>query len=302
MIQESKCTQTLTKLGLTLLQAKAYLALTKLGKAEVKAISRVSNVARQDVYRVMPTLLKLGLVEKIVATPTVYQAVPLKDGLSTLLQQKTAEDAKLQKNAEKLIEDCQETGGGVVARVDEPHFIITSERALFRKRIAESTNTARKSSDAIYSPDGFRAVLFHQRKHLKRALKRGVRIRIITQKPENKKFIRKITESLRKSTSFELKYTTDLSPINIVIFDNMEVNIRITEGTVPSLWSNNPNFVKLAMSYFDDMWSKAHDAWKSKSKIEENDVPPKFTKLNSGGSQILTRNQTNREFKAHFSL
>jgi DNA polymerase III alpha subunit len=54
-------------LGLTLLQAKIYLALSKTGKATIKTISKASNSARQDIYRIMPTLQKLGLAEKIIA-------------------------------------------------------------------------------------------------------------------------------------------------------------------------------------------------------------------------------------------
>jgi sugar-specific transcriptional regulator TrmB len=63
-------------LGLTSLQAKTYLALVTLGKANVQTIAKASNVARQDVYQVMPTLQKLGLGEKIIAKPIIYEATP----------------------------------------------------------------------------------------------------------------------------------------------------------------------------------------------------------------------------------
>ena len=56
--------QTLMAFGLTSLQAKTYLALAKLGKADVKTIAKVSKVARQDIYRIMPTLQKWGLEKK----------------------------------------------------------------------------------------------------------------------------------------------------------------------------------------------------------------------------------------------
>jgi sugar-specific transcriptional regulator TrmB len=65
MIQDD--IQTLTDLGLSLLQAKTYLNLAKLGKANVQTIAKASNVARQDIYRVMPKLQKLGLAEKFIS-------------------------------------------------------------------------------------------------------------------------------------------------------------------------------------------------------------------------------------------
>jgi len=87
MIQDEHI-QALMGFGLTLLQAKIYLNLVKLEKADVKTLSKASNVARQDIYRIMLTLQKLGLTEKIIAKPTMYKATPIKEGLSILLQNK----------------------------------------------------------------------------------------------------------------------------------------------------------------------------------------------------------------------
>ena len=49
MIQDEHI-QTLIGFGLTLLQAKIYLNLAKLEKADVTTLSKASNVARQDIY------------------------------------------------------------------------------------------------------------------------------------------------------------------------------------------------------------------------------------------------------------
>ena len=80
MLQED-CINSLMELGLTLVQAKIYLTLTKLDNATIKAISKNSNLARQDIYRIIPSLQKLGLVEKIIDKPTKYKATPIKIGV-----------------------------------------------------------------------------------------------------------------------------------------------------------------------------------------------------------------------------
>jgi len=153
--------QTFMGLGLTLLQAKTYFALAKLGVADVKTVSKVSNVARQDVYRVTPKLQKRGLVEKIIATPTLYKAIPLKAGLSTLLQQRVAEDEELQEKTEVLIRNFENNfGSGTAVKENEPQFIITSEETLFHKRITEATDAAQKSKDAIVTLEGCKAIRF----------------------------------------------------------------------------------------------------------------------------------------------
>jgi sugar-specific transcriptional regulator TrmB len=95
--------QILMRLGLTLLQAKVYLALCKTGMATVKTIYNSSNIARQEIYRIMPTLQKLGLAEKILFTPIKYRPTPIKDGYYLLLQKKTSEHSDLQNKTIELI-------------------------------------------------------------------------------------------------------------------------------------------------------------------------------------------------------
>jgi sugar-specific transcriptional regulator TrmB len=48
--------ETLKKLGLNGVQAKAYLTLLKIGPSKANEIAKASNVARPDIYR---TIIKL---------------------------------------------------------------------------------------------------------------------------------------------------------------------------------------------------------------------------------------------------
>ena len=68
--------QTLIDLGLTLLQAKVYLALVQSGTLKVGTIAQVSKVARPDVYRTLQKLQDLGLIEKIITKPILFRATP----------------------------------------------------------------------------------------------------------------------------------------------------------------------------------------------------------------------------------
>ena len=57
--------ENLVAIGLTITQAKVYLTLAHLGTAKAKAIWKDSEVARQDIYRVLSELEQKTLVEKI---------------------------------------------------------------------------------------------------------------------------------------------------------------------------------------------------------------------------------------------
>jgi len=60
----SREVQTLIDLGLTDLQARVYLSLYQKGPSEALTISKVTKVARSDVYRTMEGLQRIGLIEK----------------------------------------------------------------------------------------------------------------------------------------------------------------------------------------------------------------------------------------------
>jgi len=259
MIKEDGCIKTLMHLGLSLLQAKTYLALATLGKADVKTISKASNVFRQDVWRLMPTLEKLGLTERVVAKPTRYKAIPLKEGLSILLQRKTKENAKLQTRTKKLINNLQEDNLKITLKEEDAQFIITSEKTLFRKRFEKHIDMAQTSIDVVVSShEVFEEMVFHHFKGFKRALERGVKIRALTEKAEDEAVSRSV-QVLKQNGFFELKYLSPLLPVTMAIFDDKEVNIRISNSLVPNLWSNNFAIVSLAASYFGEMWNKTRE-------------------------------------------
>ncbi|NIM44167.1 MAG: hypothetical protein GTO54_00770, partial [Nitrososphaeria archaeon] len=77
----------LSDFGLTRNEAKVYVATAKLGLASVSRVSKASGVRREDVYRMLPKLQKLGLIEKILGKPVKVRATPVEDGLSFLIKQ-----------------------------------------------------------------------------------------------------------------------------------------------------------------------------------------------------------------------
>ncbi|PVX24325.1 MAG: hypothetical protein CW691_07915 [Candidatus Bathyarchaeum sp.] len=81
MIHEDNEVKTLIKLGLTRRQAMVYLCLIRSGTSTIKTISKGTNIARQHIYKVISTLNELGLVEKVLTSPTKFKAVPIQVGL-----------------------------------------------------------------------------------------------------------------------------------------------------------------------------------------------------------------------------
>ena len=253
MTQEDEPIQTFVNLGLSYLQAKVYVALLRIGGvgAEVRKIASISTIARQDVYRILPALQKMGLVEKVIATPTLYRPLPLEEGLSMLIKKQTEQYLDTQKRAKLVLENF--VTPQILHKEDTSQFIITSAKALFLKRVREDIVKAESSIDIIYSDERLRTIVFHTFDEFSKVAANGIQIRAISSKTDDEPLDKNL-QTLSKSPSFELRFIKQVIPVGLVIFDNKEVNIRTMHSIVPSLWTNNPNVVKLSKFYFDSLW------------------------------------------------
>jgi sugar-specific transcriptional regulator TrmB len=256
---EDESIEIFTKLGLTYVQTKLYLTLVRLGSigGDVKKISRESSVARQDIYRVLPSLQKLGLTEKIISKPTSYRAIPLEKGFSTLINKKTSEYSELKKKAKQVFDKV-----ALEATKDEtdedPQFVITSERGLFLRKVKEDIEETKSCIRVIYSKERLSTIVFHTADQLEKAMARGIKIQALTNKAEENKLDKNI-QTLKKNPAFELRFVVDVA-VGLIIFDHKEVNLRTSKTMVPSLWTNNQNVAKLADIYFENLWKKAQTA------------------------------------------
>ena len=91
-----KDVEVLTDLGLTLSQAKVYLALCRFGILDAKTVSKNAGVPRPDVYRITSELTQLGLIEQVISRPTNFRAIPVDKVTSILLKRRKEETGRLE--------------------------------------------------------------------------------------------------------------------------------------------------------------------------------------------------------------
>lgn len=185
--------QALMKFGLTSLQATIYTTLVDLGNAGILKISRASKIARPEVYRVIPSLEEKGLVERVISNPSSYRAVPLKQGLSMLLQQKTQENTELLEETKVLLNSLPERSPSQIEK-DTTQFVITTEIKLFLKRLHNAIQCSKKSIDFVTISRG----LLDNVQALKRALEKGTKIRVILKIETENQSIQETIENLKK--------------------------------------------------------------------------------------------------------
>jgi sugar-specific transcriptional regulator TrmB len=254
---EDKYLSILRKLDLSLPQAKSYLALTKLEEADVATIAKTANLARQEVYRQMPRLMKLGLVEKVIGDPIKYRSTPLKRGTSKLMREKKKEHIQLQIEAKRLMNGYISK---TQATTDGGHnFILTSEWKLIERRYTEGFRSTETSIEAVGSVEASKKSLDCW-KLLLRKMKKGVRFRLILTEFPMTKQIQKNLQKLLENLLCEIRWLSQPPSVTLAIFDHKKTDIVVSHpqnGGFSNLGSDNICIVNIARTYFEEMWSKA---------------------------------------------
>ncbi len=153
-----------------------------------------------------------------------------------------------------MVQDTEQKD--ILKRLGLTHFQfkVTSELPALHRKASKLANTAQKNHDALLDMAGFKVMLSHGKRDVKDALSRGVRVRVITEKPENPR-------AAEPPFGFEhplltVKYSSTTVPICMMLFDDKELLLRLTDKDVPSFWSNNPSVINLSRTYFDEVWSE----------------------------------------------
>lgn len=250
--------EALMQLGLTFLQATIYCTLLKFGKAEIKVISENCGVARADVYRVMGALEHLGLVEKVISKPVSFKVTPVRDACSLLLEIKKRDYLALKRLSSEIINNtpsyCSE-----ICDV-QPEFSIISSGGRLIERITLEDNKTQKSLDISADWKSIRSIEYYQLFIHEKALRRGVKIRIITERHQGEQFEDLYPALFKYNGSFEVRYVDSPIPIRCAIYDKKQVNLNLKPKIDPQntsfLWSSNPEFVKVIVAFFEQVWEK----------------------------------------------
>jgi sugar-specific transcriptional regulator TrmB len=249
--------QILVDLGLTSLQAKVYFALLNTGCSSAKTTSKVSEVCRQDIYRILNELIEMGLVAKSLDSPTKYDPVQLEDGLNILFQRKNNSIIDMHRKASILLKKFagkkRQRNLTGEPRIELLVYNVTSD---FAGTIL--LDTARTNIKSITPWELLNRIFFAHVERRKNALKRGVKFQILTNIVEGESLLKPYKAFITNSL-FELKHVPQIAS-SFSIVDDKTVYIGTTRenyGAGKVLISDNAAIVKIFCEYFKMIWEKA---------------------------------------------
>jgi sugar-specific transcriptional regulator TrmB len=258
LVSSVESSQLLIDLGCTALQAKIYLTLLALEKATVKTLAKQANVARAEVYRILNELQGKKLVQKIIAAPTEFKAIPLPECLEYLVTCKREEALRLQSEAAKLIKNFKEEK---TALAEEPRFLVVNGKKQYLQLFANLISEAEKSIDVMTTLERFAVLQCFLEKYLLERLENGVKVRFILENIENKQALKEHQKLMVESPLVSFRYARASHHVPIIIFDGKKAAIAMSlerkPFESPSLFSTSPTIIHALKSCYDAMWEKA---------------------------------------------
>lgn len=253
----------LNRLGLTLSEARVYLALVRYGPSPIKRIYQLSGISREHLYAVTRSLENKGFVEREIGSPILFKAFPLKDAVSILVKDREKETEQIMSRVNKLIRDYRKQDSAPIDFEDQNQFVIvTGKKAVFSK-VGQWLEEARK--DIKWTTNWKKCAQWWELHEdiLVRTLERGVKIRWIIGDPHNRRLLEDFMANRKPlANSFEFRIMPEL-PCHVLVIDDKRMAISETSkgdssvGEVPVLYSNNLSITGLALSYFNLEWENA---------------------------------------------
>lgn len=249
----------LTGLGLTFLQAKVYLTLVRTCNGTIKMVAEKTGIARQEAQRVTAELQEIGLVEKILAKPTEYRPIHLKEAIMFLLERREKISLELKERANILLQNFANDQNRSPKEGSETQFvIICGKEAIIRKskRILNRTKKSCEIINGLWKNVGYAGSLFE--KESIKMLKRNVKIRIVAEKLPDPQVAQKIYKHYAPDSNFQIRFISPTPSVMLGIYDEKELLVSTSSekliGDSPMLWTNSPALVVAVQAYFDKLW------------------------------------------------
>lgn len=257
----------LSDFGFTVNQAKVYLCIVQSGSTCVSEISKFTKLHRQDIYKILPKLEKMGLITKTIDKPIMVEAIPVETALihlfSTEREKANERISRLGANLKELtntIREQQNTAGNIQ---EERRFILLTTDAEIENTANWIFENGRMECDLVMNLELITRLAHRFREHFQTMARRGARIRIMVENLNNEDLVKRTLEKIRPNRGdFVAKLIYKSKSIPYLIIDHKELWVgrkEETESGFPCvLWTNGKNMTQFFDESFKEAWNNRH--------------------------------------------
>jgi sugar-specific transcriptional regulator TrmB len=251
----------LTSFGFTINQAKVYLSIVQLGRTRVGRIAKITQLHRQDIYKLLPKLEKRGLIIRTIDKPFMIEAISIEKALESVIAKEREESkeriALLEHNLKDMIDSIQdqprlkEEVRFTLLTTDEA--IKNKEKFIFRKTRKEFQVVSTIDNITRPGPNYFRDFL-------QVIAESKARLRLIVVSSNGKELVKQTVEKVApRNLHLHVKHLHRSVCKNFQIIDNKEVWLATQQKTELGhsciLWTNDSNIVDAYREIFKKIWS-----------------------------------------------
>jgi len=255
-------------MGLTANQARAYLAVVRLGVCNVVQIARETELHRAGIYDVMQKLLSMGLIDETLDRPKRYRPTSIQQGIALLTEMTRSKLNTIAAEAMRLISDLEKLKAPVIVHVEPEARIVTGTeniRRNFRAMLASAQSqvlfmaskeaAARLSrSDIAYS--------------LATIASKRLKARAILEVDESN-----VNQAKRVARSIEIRHYVPLH-VHLYTIDDHTVGAGLTAANQTSdqlseLITSYPAHVKMLQQFYELVWRQAIPLNKHIARLEQ---------------------------------
>jgi len=258
----------LVAFGLTINQAKIYLSIIQFGSTRVNAISRTTQLHRQDIYKTLPKLEEMGLITKTIDMPITIKAIPVEKALNHLIstERRKAKQRILHLKADlnALINAIKKTQEEKPKRQQEEQVVFLSTDNTIRHNLDHAYENAKTNCDLVMNYELLTQRIDALRWRFQKLAANKVKTRLLFETTQNIITVKRtLTEVIPKTGNFKVKLTTGKITIKpYVIIDNKEVYITTRKKTKMGLpcvlWTNSRDIISIYKENFEKAWKSPH--------------------------------------------
>jgi sugar-specific transcriptional regulator TrmB len=248
----------LVQVGFTETQAKLYLALSTVEQTDAKNLAKLANVPRQATYRTLGELQEKGIVEKIIAIPQQYRAIPLQDGLAIMISVKANEYSKIAQKAEEFLQRYEAQVQTQQTEKDYNISIMEGKETIVHK-IQSLTQASKQEICLCQTVQRWIHVNSEIPEIIQSALKRGVKYRAVIEQSEAGEIVfPKDCRSILKHPNYEIRIVRNRLKVNAALYDNQYGCISFypakSLAESPVIITNHPSLLIGFQDHFENLW------------------------------------------------
>lgn len=257
-----KTAKELALFGVTNTQARIYIGLNVLGVASASEIASLSEIRREEVYRAMPELEKIGLVTRKLETPRRFLAIEVKTALETLINiKRKAMEKEIANLRQKKVEVIAQLKTTTKSKTEEQSSTeVFSEHMSVMAKLVQMIKKARRRIMLVSSLDGVGTVLVRKIEKTIEMGKNQINTQIIIDDSWlNETNTLKLMRSKMADKQIELRHV-EMLPFNLLIVDEEEAiwgEFQPRNASSKVFLTNNKAQIDLVKMAFNNLWMQS---------------------------------------------